>query len=320
MLFHMIEKVYRNAVYSRADADGSIFYFSAEDFDGLHQEPFVFVSSKGHKLQGYFYYYDTYVPERIIMFEHGMGSGHKAYMKEIERIARQGYLVFTYDHTGCTESGGESNGGFVHSLIDLNDAINALQKEEKYREKDISVVGHSWGGFSALNIAAFHPEVSHIVAMAGFVSVSQILRQFFGGILSGAYKRIYEKEKLTYPEYIESDAISALKKTDAKVLIIHSKDDKTVSFQKHFAVMQKKLGNRGNIRFLALDGKNHNPNFTREAVVYKDAFFADYQKKRKKKLLQTAEQKEAFIALYDWNKMTEQDETVWNEIFETLEA
>jgi len=310
MLFKMIEKVYRNAVYRRADADGSIFYFSAADFDGLKQEPFVFSSSRGHKLQGYFYHYDNYVQERIIMFEHGMGSGHRAYMKEIERIARHGYLVFTYDHTGCTESGGESNGGFVHSLIDLNDAIHALRKEEAYREADISVVGHSWGGFSALNIAAFHPEVSHIVAMAGFVSVSHILQQFFAGFLSGAYKKIYEKEKSEYPEYIDCDAISSLKKTDAKVLIIHSKDDRTVSFEKHFEVMRKALEGRENITFLAMDGKNHSPNYTKEAVVYKDAFFAEYQKMRKKKKLQTDAQKKAFIEKFDWHKMTEQDENI----------
>lgn len=320
MFFKIVEKIYRNAVYSRADADGSIFYFSAGDFEGLQQEPFVFTSSKGHKMQGYFYHYGNYVKERVIIFEHGMGSGHRAYMKEIERIARHGYLVFAYDHTGCTESGGESNGGFVHSLIDLNDAINALQKEEKYRELDFSVVGHSWGGFSSLNITKYHPEVSHIVAMAGFVSVSRILQQFFGGILSGAYKKIYEKEKLLYPDYIESDAISALEKTNAKVLILHSKDDKTVSFEKHFEVMYNALKDREYIKFLAVDGKNHSPNYTREAVVYKDKFFAEYQKLRKKKKLQTAEQKRAFIAKFDWNKMTEQDETVWKEIFETLDA
>ena len=59
MLFKMIEKMYRDSVYKRADADGSIFYFSAENFSGLKQQPFMFISSKGHKMQGYFYCYDT---------------------------------------------------------------------------------------------------------------------------------------------------------------------------------------------------------------------------------------------------------------------
>lgn len=319
MLFKLMEKVYRNSVYCRADEDGSIFYFSASDFKGLHQEPFAFTSSKGHKMQGYFYYYENCVQERLIVFEHGMGSGHRGYMKEIERIARHGYRVFAYDHTGCMESGGETTGGFLQSLIDLNDALNAL-REEVHKNTDISVVGHSWGGFSTLNIAALHPEVTHIVAMSGFISVPRMLNQLFGGILSGVAKRLYEQEKAANPEMIDSDAVSALKNTDAKVLILHSKDDKVVSFEKQFAVMREALAEKENISFVELDGKGHNPNYTKDAVEYKDAFFVTYQKMMKKKQLKTEEQKKAFIASYDWDKMTEQDEAVWEMIFKTLDA
>ena len=39
---------------------------------------------------------------------------------------------------------------------------------------------------------------------------------------------------------------------------------------------------------------------------------------RKSGLLETPEQKKAFIDEVDWLKMTEQDELVWQEIFETL--
>lgn len=320
MLFKMIEKVYRNSVYKRADGDGSIFYFSVADFDGLKQRPLVFQSSMGHKMQGYFYWYENCVQGRIILFEHGMGSGHRGYMKEIERIARHGYLVFAYDHTGCMESGGETTGGFVQSLIDLNDAITALKQDVNYKNADISVVGHSWGGFSTLNIAALQPEVTHLVAMAGFVSVPNMLNQLFDGRLSGVAKRLYAKEKAANPDYIDRDAVSALKATDAKVLILHSKDDKVVSFEKQFLVMKEALSDRSNITFAEVEGKGHNPNYTKEAVAYKDAFFATYQKLRKKKKLKTEEQKKAFVAAYDWHKMTEQDARVWELIFKTLDA
>ena len=38
----------------------------------------------------------------------------------------------------------------------------------------------------------------------------------------------------------------------------------------------------------------------------------------KKKKLSTDEEKKAFLEKYDFNKMTEQDEDVWNKIFEHL--
>ena len=63
------------------------------------------------------------------------------------------------------ESGGESANGLGQSLSDLNDCITALKKEEKLSGYDFSVMGHSWGGFSTLNIASFHPDISHIVVL-----------------------------------------------------------------------------------------------------------------------------------------------------------
>ena len=52
---------------------------------------------------------------------------------------------------------------------------------------------------------------------------------------------------------------------------------------------------------------------------YKDAFFADLTKMRKKGKLKTGEQKDAFVASYDWHRMTAQDEDVWAKVFEALE-
>ena len=72
-------------------------------------------------------------------------------------------------------------------------------------------------------------------------------------------------------------------------------------------------------RVRKLQGKAHNPNYTEEAVKYKDAFFAAYQKALKKKQFKTEADKQAFKAGYDWNKMTGQDMKVWKMIFEVLD-
>ena len=174
MLQKFVEKMYRGRVYTRADDNGCVFYFSKEDFPGLKGEEFVFSSSLGHRLAGSFYYYEGFDEERLIMFEHGMGSGHRGYMTEIERLCRGGYRVFSYDHTGCMRSGGETTNGFAQSLRDLDDAVKALKADERYKNLRLSVVGHSWGGFSALNSTAIHPGIEKVVAMSGFVSVAGI--------------------------------------------------------------------------------------------------------------------------------------------------
>lgn len=319
MIYKMMKKAYEKAVCHRCDENGAVFYFSHKDFPGLMQEPYAFSSSVGHTLQGYFYHYGTPVADRVVIFEHGMGSGHRGYMKEIELLCRHGYLVFAYDHTGCMESGGDDIGGFTQSLVDLNDAVTALKSDARFAGAALSVVGHSWGGFSTLNIAAYHPDVKHLVAMSGFASAERVMEQFFPGILSFVGKRLCADERAVRPVAASCDAVASLSKTDAAVLILHSKDDPDVSFEKHFSYMRDALSGRRNIRFVEMEGKRHNPSYTIDAVKYKDAFFADYKKRMKKGKLQTAEEKAAFVASYDFDRMTEQDETVWALIFETLD-
>ena len=314
-----IVKKFCEQTHIRCDDNGTAYYFSADDFEGLHKIPYAFKSSMGHKLQGYFYYYDNPAEDRIIVFDHGMGGGHRSYMREIEVIAKKGYMVFAYDHTGCMESGGESTNGFAQSLNDLDCCLKTLKADEHCKDKAISVIGHSWGAFSTMNIAAFHPDVKHIVAISGFVSVECIVNQFFSGLLKGYAKAVYELEKRSNPKYVMFDAAETLAGRDVKALIIHSADDKTVKKECHFDVLQKALADKPNVTFWLVKGKYHNPNYTEKAVVYKDSYVATLTKKLKKKELETEAQKKAFTSAYDWWAMTEQDMTVWNRIFEFIE-
>ncbi len=312
---NLIQNIYRNAVFSRADETEAVFYFTHMDFENLNCVEFPFLSSDGHTLQGYFYSYSNPVSERLIIFDHGMGSGHTGYMKEIEKLASHGFLVFAYDHTGCMKSGGETTGGFVQSLKDLNDAINTLKATEEYKNTDISVIGHSWGAYSSMNICALHPEISHIVAISGFISVESFLKQNLGTF----YKKVYEEEATINPEFIKYNAVESLSKTEAHTLIIHSDDDKTVKCASSFDVLQTELSHKKNIRFLKVNGKNHNPNYTLDAVEYKDNFFFEYRKTIRKNLFKSIQDKHTFRNKFDWDRMTQQDEDIWNIIFETLD-
>ena len=115
--------IYESQFLNRCDDHGLAHYFSHTDFPGLRQQPFDFKSSLGHQMKGWFYCYDEIIPGRVVVFDHGFGGGHRSYMKEIEKLCRHGYLVYTYDHTGCMESGGENPRGLAQSLRDLNDAL-----------------------------------------------------------------------------------------------------------------------------------------------------------------------------------------------------
>ena len=321
MIFEkQIVNMYKKQMYGRCDDTGVAYYFSADDFEGLNKRGYKFQSPMGHTLQGYFYWYENPIENRLVVFEHGMGGGHRSYMREIETIAKKGYMVFAYDHTGCMESGGENTNGFGQSLNDLDCCIKSLKADGKFKGEEITVIGHSWGGFSTQNVVALHPDLKSVVAMCGFSSVKRMVDQHFGGMLKGYAKAIYALEEKSNPEYVKFDAAQTLANTEVKALIVHSANDPLVKSDIHFNVMKEAAQHNKNVEFMLVDGKAHSPNYTYDAVKIKDDFFAALTTKHKKKQLVTDQQKAEFVASYDWWAMTVQDMEFWNKVFDFIES
>lgn len=319
MIFErQILKMYGGIAHNRCDDTGTAYYFTEADFNGLQKEPYAFRSSMGHALQGYLYTHCNIEPiqDRLVVFDHGFGGGHCAYMREIEMLCAHGFTVFAYDHTGCMASGGENPNGMAQSLRDLNDCLCALKADVRFADTKYSVMGHSWGGFSTLNICALHPDVTHIVAMSGFVSVEKLVTSLFGGILKPWKKAIMDLETKANPDFVGFDAVQSLQNTKAQVLLVYSDNDKLCCKRKHFDLLKAGLANKPNVHFLLEQGKSHNPNYTHDAVAYLAKFSVARTKLLQKKPTDT--QKKEFVNSFDWKKMTEQDPAVWQKIFEIL--
>ena len=319
MIFEkQIVNMYKGMMHTRCDDTETVFYFSDKGFPRLKKETVSFTSSAGHTLKGYLYQYDGVREDKLIVFDHGFGGGHRAYMKEIVKLCEGGYKVFAYDHTGCMESGGETPNGLAQSLCDLNDCIAMLKSDERFASLDISVMGHSWGAFSTMNIAALHPEISHVVAMCGFVSVPVMVGTFFEGLLKGYRQAVLDLEMKSNPVYAQFNSIESLNSSGGKALLIYSDDD-TICKPCHYEMLKEHLSDTETVKFLVSKNKGHNPNYTEDAAKYVAAFGKARAKFARKKRA-SDEAKANFVASYDWDRMTAQDESVWKVIFEHLES
>jgi pimeloyl-ACP methyl ester carboxylesterase len=318
MLFKKILlKKYKSVLFSRKNPDTAVKQFDYSDFTGLKREKFPLESVHG-KINAQLYYYDGYDTERLVIFEHGMGTGHRAYMREIEKICSLGFKVFAYDHIGTGLSGGEYVRGLSGSLCDLDFVIAEIKKAEQFKGLKLDLIGHSWGGFSSMTISAFHPEIEHIVALSGFISVYDMICQITPRILRGFVGSLYALEKSVNPEYATVNALDALENTKSKVLIIHSKDDKTVNYNLHFSRLLDEFKDKSNITLVSLENKNHNPTYTSSAVKYKENFFISLKRYKKSRLPKTEETDEKFKSSFDFYKMTEQDDEVYKLISDFL--
>ena len=308
-------KIYKKIMFVRHDDKGSVFYFEHTDFEGLNKEPYSFISKTGAKLDGAFYYYDNPNPKKLVILDHGMAAGHKHYMREIETICKGGFLVYSYDHEGTRNSEGETIRGISGSLVDLDSCLDALKSSPYYEGREITVIGHSWGGFSTKNLVALHPEVAKIVALAGLSSVEATFEGILPKPFKYAKKAICDYEESVNPGYARYDAAETLKNSNVKAIICQSADDPVVLAQYHHFPLMEALKGKDNIRFITFDGRAHNPNFTLDAVKAKKAYLAEKKKLEKKGKLRTPEQRQAYFAKHDFLKMSEQDMTLWNEIF-----
>ena len=86
----------------------------------------------------------------------------------------------------------------------------------------------------------------------------------------------------------------------------------------HYDILHKALADRENIEFILVDNKGHNPNYTEAAVALLSEFTKARTRLLKKKNL-SEEEKARFVAGFDWHKMTEQDESLWEKILAHLE-
>lgn len=317
MLFSKIIEKKFDEVLGRYDGNPAHYYFSSLKETGMKREAFRVKGTRGN-LNGYFYYATELNPEKLVIFDHGIGAGHLAYLREIACLVKHGYTVYAYDHTGCVESDGEGILGFAQGVNDLDHVISTLHLDHRFWNAGIKIVGHSWGGYSAMNAAAFHPEVSHVVSLAGFISAKELIEQYLPKFVLKYSAEVMDREREHNPMYADLDARESLKNTETKLLHFQSRDDSMVSYSRSAALLQKAFQNRPDTMIVTLDHKDHEPQRTEEAAEEGLRLKQQWQSMTKKTGTVTDEQMN-FVKAQDWNLLTRQDPAVWDRIFTFLE-
>ena len=224
---------------------------------------------EGVTLKGYLYNYGKYDLDKIIMFCHGMWSSQRSYIHIISYLAHKGYQVFGFDYEGLDTSEGKTIRGFGNSLRCSDYAIRFIKEYEDTKGRDIYVVGHSWGGYATSNIAGIHKDIKGVVPISAVIGISHLMKGLLPKPLRWLAYVFQCVDSLKCGKYSYYNAIESLKEYEGKVLFIHSKDDEVVRIDFSTEYIQKYSKN-SNIEYLILEGKKHQPHFTKEsaAIIY----------------------------------------------------
>ena len=298
-------RVYIKRFVCRYDKEIGVPYFSHLDFKGLHQETGLFNNSQGIEIHYFFYYYPDYKKDKIILFCHGLGPGHAAYLAEIETLARRGYKVLTLDYRGCGESKGPYLGSLNAPTRDVIDLLEHLKLQEQ-----IIIMGHSLGGFTALKVAYLKKEITKVVVLSPIITIKPMIynasKSKFITYWVLKYERKVEKEydRIDLPKYLGN--------TTDDILFIQSVDDPMVPYETSLKVAEE--AHNPHITCVKLNQRKHNPNYTEAAVNYMNEVFGAFNRRVMDKKIASDQERIAYFKDVSIAKLTEQDESLFDQI------
>lgn len=307
ILLSIIGHTINKAHHLRYDGNPRLDYYYPEDL-GLCHDDFSFKSGR-FLLRGSRYWVEAKKAEALVVFFHGIGAGRNAYMKEIAALAKEGYLVYAYDNTGCMDSEGTYIKGIGQTAKDQAAFFAWLEKDPRSKGLRRYAVGHSWGGYSALLSAKKEFKVEKIVSLAGF---SQPSRQY-ASYLRPHWLRALRPEIslflfLQLGPYGDIDAVKRIKRSNVKLLYIQGNEDQMVPMDAGMNDLRKRLGKRPNTEFVIVNHQGHNPYLS----VKSEKYLMELNKMRAHSLDGPS------TIDFDLVKATEENEAVMKKVFDFL--
>ena len=228
-------------------------------------------------LQGYLY--GERKERGLVVFSHGIFSGHETYIGGILNLVDRGCLVFGFDNTGCCESPGETSKGLQQGPRDLAAALDFVAADPELSALPRFLFGHSWGGYSVCAVLGMGRQADGVVAISGFsepVDVTEEMGEGMVGPIARTMKPLIRLEnRRRFGEDAGITAVDGINSTETPVLIMHGAGDDYVRYNGAGIINQRERITNPNAEFLTLDysaeRNGHNNSFlSEEAKLYKD--------------------------------------------------
>lgn len=225
------------------------------------------ISIKTKDVDTYAYDIQNKKSKKYVLFLQGLGqniSAVQALYKEI--LAKTNFSVFAPEYRGFGNNPPAtiSNETFEE---DSQAALDFLIKEKGIKKKDITLLGHSFGGYVASQLAQNNSGLSKMILVSSVDNLgNEIMRSsavkhvspFALKILKHvAFFRAYLKNLFSTKEQLE--------KTNIPVEIIHSMNDRVVSY-KSAKYLAENSHNLIGIHLLKMGGHSMEPNKISEII------------------------------------------------------
>ena len=194
-----------------------------------------------NRLQGYIYGENN--TKGLLVFAHGINSGHESYMQELLWMVDHGWRVFAYDATGSCTSEGWGTRGLIQSALDLHAALIYVEGDETLKHLPICLMGHSWGGYAVAAGLYFDHKVTASASIAGFSDSIQMMISFatatFGRATALLRPFAYLENRFLFGKYATLTAVDGINRANIPVMLLHGTGDELVRYDSTGIVAHK---------------------------------------------------------------------------------
>ena len=206
-------------------------YFYDHYKDAYPRRNVSFYSGK-NRLQGYIFGEEN--TKGLLVFVHGINSGHESYIQEILWMVDHGWRVFAYDATGSCTSEGWGTTGLVQSALDLHAALTYIESDKSLNGLPVCLMGHSWGGYAVAAGLYFDHKVTASASIAGFSDSVQMMMSFATATMGKATALLrpfaYLENRLLFGKYATLTAVDGINRSNIPVMLLHGTGDELVRY------------------------------------------------------------------------------------------
>ncbi len=220
--------------------------------------------------------------QATIILAHGY-SHNRAQMNEYMKFLHErGFNVLSFDFRGNGESDGKYTTVGYNEQKDVDGAVEWLKANHPKESSKIGILGISMGGATAILATAHNKKIDAIVTDSSFSKLSNVVDAFFVIVaklpaypFSPVTVRIAEIEtKAHIDEVVPVKYVADI--APRPILIIHSKVDKDILYDKNALPLYETAGNPKQL--WSVDGGGHVENHSFAGKEYEervDKFFED---------------------------------------------
>ena len=156
-------------VFKRVNYDGynSKYYLLYSDLDS-EQYPRKTLQIQSGKNLLTAYLYGENNSNGLIIVSPGHTDANDIKLYEIIYFVDNGWKVLCYDYTGSYTSQGKNLVGYNQSVHDLDNVLNYVDNENKFKNIPVVLFGHSLGAYASAAVLQYKHNVNAAIIASGF--------------------------------------------------------------------------------------------------------------------------------------------------------